>query len=195
VLDDGSAFSDINLAVKTPLEFLEYASERAPELQNVIKAMHAGDFCIKTNDMIRSTIDKSLASDSYRQAADEFLKARAVLPRNFDFKDINLNEFINKLNLKIIKSDITLCQMIRVELIYFNQTILIEIDCSKKIAKIVDQFTTKTNYHYNKLDHIASGYWLNGKRFEEIIGMRRFRIKRVPNLYSPEMIKFTTTVL
>jgi L-ascorbate metabolism protein UlaG (beta-lactamase superfamily) len=195
VLDDGSAFSDINLAVKTPLEFIEYADEKAPELRDVIKAMHAGDSCIKSNGVIKTTIDKSLVSDSYRQAADEFLKARAALPRNYDFKDVNLNEFINKLNLKIIKSDITLNQTIRMELSYFDKTILIEIDCLKKLAKLVDQFTTKTNYHHYKLDHIASGYWLNGKRFEEIIGMRRFRIKRVPNLYSQEMIKFTTTVI
>jgi hypothetical protein len=194
VLDNGSAFSDINLAVKTPLEFVEYVDEKAPELRYAIKAMHAGDFCIKSNGVVKATIDKSLASYSYRQAADEFLKARAVLPRNYDFKDVDLNEFINKLNLKIIKSDIALNQIIRMELSYFDQIILIEIDCLKKVANLVDQFTTKTNFHHYKLDHIASGYWLNGRRFEEIIGMRRFRIKRVPNIYSQEMIKFTTTV-
>ena len=32
LLDDGDAYSDINLAVKTPIEFVEYAAQTAPDL-------------------------------------------------------------------------------------------------------------------------------------------------------------------
>jgi hypothetical protein len=195
MLDDGDAFSDINHAVKTPLEFSDYVKNNFPELQHIITAMHAGDFCYEVNGLMKTAIDENLVSVSYREVANEFLKSRAKLPRALIFEEVNLDIFLESLNVKLKNSAISTNQIIRLELNYCNKVILIEIDCLCKIATLVSSYTSNTNYHHFKLDSIASGHWLNGKRFEEIIGMRRFRLKRVPNIYSKDLIRLVSTVL
>ena len=112
-----------------------------------------------------------------------------------NWEPVNLNDFLFNLNKKLKTSDINLDQIIRVQLKYLDKNIFIEIDCFNRNACLVNQFSSNYNYHHYTLDDVASGYWLNGKRFEEIIGMRRFRIKRVPNTYHKEVIKLTMTVL
>lgn len=195
LLDDGNAFSDINMSVKTPLEFCDYVNNHFSDMQGVISAMHAGDYCCKLNGLIVSEIDGRFSKDSYRKNANDFLRSRAQIPKNLNFETVNIDKFLDNLNEKLKSSDISLSQIIRVELEYLNESIFIEIDCNKLQAQRVSRFTTVDNYHHFKLDHVASGHWLNGKRFEEIIGMRRFKLKRVPNIYSKELIRMATTII
>jgi L-ascorbate metabolism protein UlaG (beta-lactamase superfamily) len=72
--------------------------------------------------------------------------------------------------------------------------LLIEVDCLDYRARRAEQVNTARAYHHFKLDQVASADWLNGKRFEEVIGMRRFTVKRVPNLYLPNLLRLINTV-
>ena len=58
----------------------------------------------------------------------------------------------------------------------------------------VELFTEGRPFHHFKLDPVASSDWLNGDRFEEIIGTRRFTVKRVPDLYLPDLLRLLNTV-
>jgi L-ascorbate metabolism protein UlaG (beta-lactamase superfamily) len=195
ILDDGNAFSEMNLAVKTPLEFKEYIDKFHPEFKNIIIPMHAGDFCNKVDSEVLIEFEEKYTNDLYRIEADRYLKSLENSRESFKWQPVNLIDFITKLNNKLGFSDINLDQIIRIELKYLGENILIEIDCINRNANFVDHFSTDFNYHHYILDEIASGYWLNGKRFEEIIGMRKFKIRRVPNIYVKEIIKLTMTVI
>jgi L-ascorbate metabolism protein UlaG (beta-lactamase superfamily) len=195
ILDDGSAFSEINLSVKTPFEFKAYIDEYFFDLKDTIIPMLAGDFCVKSSGQVSIELYDVYTDKNYRTQADQFLKSRASNRDVINWEKIDMNSFMTKLNQKLKSSDITCEQIVRIDLNYLGENILIEIDCSSLQAKYVSEYSREFDYHQYMLDDVASGYWLNGKRFEEIVGMRKFKIRRVPNTYSKDVIKLTMTVI
>jgi hypothetical protein len=71
----------------------------------------------------------------------------------------------------------------------------IEVNCLNLIANWVDQFEDNVQFHLFSLDPIASGLWLNGKSFEEIISSRRFTLIREPNQHNKEILRIVNTIL
>jgi hypothetical protein len=76
-----------------------------------------------------------------------------------------------------------------------QRTLKIEIDCRSFSAAQVREFSRSRATHQFTLDEYASMSWLEGRRFEEIIGMRRFRLKRTPYVYASNVLKFINTAL
>jgi len=99
------------------------------------------------------------------------------------------------LNERLAQGGPAIDNLLQFELDYLGQHILIEIDCLDHRAGHVAQFTPQRPMHRFRLDAISSAEWLNGKRFEEVIGMRRFTLRREPNLYLPEVLKIVNTVV
>ena len=193
LLDDGDAYSTMNLAVKSPFEFAEYASLQAPELNGTIKPLLAGDFCGYELSKLSYNIKEGVQVSSYRNAADQYLKSKPVkqLPA---WRPIDRSEFIIQLHHKLTHIP-PLAHTIRVELDYLGETLRVEIDCFKQTACWIKKFTDCLEFHQFNLDPVASGLWLNGKRFEEIIGTRRFRALRHPNIYNKEVLRIINTIL
>jgi hypothetical protein len=181
------------LAVKTPIEFCEYARQRDPVAGDVVKPMLAGDFCGVGSDGLELTIDHVYGVEEYRAEANAVLAARPQKQDNRDWQPIEQAPFLAALNEKLQNIEDGIEEVIRVEMNYLGTPLKVQIDCRTRRAAFVDEFTGNTDYHHFKLDTFASGEWLNGKRFEEIIGMRRFTLRRVPNAYKPDVLRMMST--
>jgi len=195
LLDDGNAFSEINLAVKTPIEFCEYSKGVDEYFEGIVRPMLAGDCCWMLDDDLHFLINNNLCSESYRSQADQYLKGRPRKLTKPDWKPIDIDIFIDAINTRIAHICETLNQFIFIEFSYLNVSIKIEIDCTRNAVRRVSEFKLCKPYHLFKLDAISGGIWLNGGRFEEVIGTRRFTLRRVPNIYSKEVLRFLSTAI
>ena len=106
-----------------------------------------------------------------------------------------MDVFIDEINIRLAHIYEKLNQFIFIEFNYLDVGIKVEIDCTKNAARRVSEFNLCRPYHLFKLDAISGGIWLNGGRFEEVIGTRRFTLRRVPNIYSKEVLRFLSTVI
>ncbi|MBC7994581.1 MAG: MBL fold metallo-hydrolase [Rhizobacter sp.] len=195
LLDDGSAYSDINLAVKTPIDFVEYAAKTAPDVADAVKPMLAGDYCAPAGTGLSITIGQQFDGSSYRALAHAFLQERPAKQNDTTWRPIDKQAFMATLNDKVSRISERLENVIRVELNYLGERSCVEIDCLHHSARWVDEFSGDMPYHHFKLDPIASGCWLNGGRFEEVIGMRRFTLRREPNIYCKDVLRLISTVI
>ena len=195
LIDDGNMHSEINMAVRTPVEFAAYASARRPELAEVVLPMLAGDYAGKRDGKLDVTMQRVYSVDEYRDAANVFLRARPAKTVPSDWQQVDLDGFLAVLQRRLEVCSAPIDNVLQFELHYLGQTILVEIDCMNYVATIVPAFATGRNVHRFRLDDISSAEWLNGKRFEEIIGMRRFTLLREPNLYLPDVLKIINTVV
>jgi L-ascorbate metabolism protein UlaG (beta-lactamase superfamily) len=195
LLDDGDGYSVMNLSVKTPIEFCEYVACVNPDISNVIKPMLSGDYCLIQEGALDITINQDLDGSSYRAEANAFLQNRPVKQPDSNWKAIDRGQFIDALNGKIQKLTERLDNIIRIKLDYLGEMLMVEIDCNVCVARWVNEFKDGVPYHQYNLDKIASGLWLNGQRFEEILGTRRFSVKREPNIYDPKVLRVTTTLI
>lgn len=195
LLDDGDAYSDINLAVKTPIDFVEYAAQTAPDVADAVKPMLAGDYCAPAGKGLTISIGQQFDGGSYRALAHAFLQDRPAKQNDTSWQPIDKQAFIATLNDKVSRITERLENVIRVELNYLGERSRVEIDCLHHSARWVDEFSGDMAYHHFKLDPIASGTWLNGGRFEEVIGMRRFTLRREPNIYCKDVLRLTSTVI
>lgn len=195
ILDDGDAYSDINAAVRTPLEFCDYVSSVAPDLIDIVKPMLAGDYCGPVDGNLEVVIHGERDGATYRAEADSFLRGRPRKVPDPEWDRVDKELFVSILERKLAAMPEHPDHTIRVELDYLNEVLKIEIDCREASARWVDEYSRKAPYHHFRLDPIASGEWLNGKRFEEIIGMRRFTLEREPNRYCPDILRLVQTIL
>ena len=196
LLDDGDAYSAINLAVKTPVEFYEYAKDHTPRsIHDSIKPMLAGDSCGILEGELNITIHNIYDSSSYRAQADVFLKSRQPRKGDDGWIPIDKQLFIDQLDWRLKSLGERHQNTIRLELNYLNELLRIEIDLDSHVSRFVDRFSEGKPYHHFTLDPIASGLWLNGSRFEEIIGSRRFTLRREPNVYSKDVLRIVSTII
>jgi len=195
LIDDGDMHSEINLAVRTPVEFADYARRRQPALADIVLPLLAGDYCGKPDGALDVTMRQVYTVEQYRDAANDFLRARPPKTVPGERRDVNLDAFVALLNERLAQGGPAIDNLLQFELDYLGQHILIEIDCLDHRAGHVAQFTPQRPMHRFRLDAISSAEWLNGKRFEEVIGMRRFTLRREPNLYLPEVLKIVNTVV
>lgn len=202
LIDDGNMHSDINMAVRTPIEFVDYARARLPaEQRDVVKPMLAGDYCGLDGDALRITIAHEFSADEYRAAADSFLQARPPKTPRAGAANVDLEAFLATVNARLQDSALVDAQrkpvdnLLQFELQGEHGLLRVEVDCLDYRARIVDAFTEGRALHRFRLDAVSSAEWLSGKRFETIIGMRRFTLLRQPNLYLPDVLKIANTVI
>lgn len=195
LIDDGDMRSEINMAVRTPVEFAAYARQRQPELAGVVLPLLAGDYAGKPGGELKTTIQHLYSIEEYRDAADDFLRARPQKAVPPDREAVDLQQFISVINQRLAGGGAPIDNLLQFELDYLGQHIQVEIDCLDYRALLVSAFTAGRPVHRFRLDEISSAEWLNGKRFEEVIGMRRFTLRREPNLYLPDVLKIVNTVV
>ena len=103
--------------------------------------------------------------------------------------------FIATPNDKVRRITERLDNIIRVEMNYLYEQLCVEIDCQQHSARWVDEFLGDQNYHHFKLGSIASGCYLKGGRFEEVIGMRRLTLRREPKIYRKDVLRLISTAI
>ena len=195
LLDDGNMHSEINLAVRTPVEFTDYASNARDEYANVVRPMLAGDYCGKPGGELHVTIAHGHDAASYRDAADDFLRARPQKKVRDEWHAVDLDGFLAVLSQRLCECSAPIDNLLQFQLDHLNQAQRVEIDLLDYRPRLVEQFTAGRPVHRFTLDGISSSEWLNGKRFEEVIGMRRFTLLREPNLYLPDVLKIINTIV
>ena len=196
LLQDGNAFSEMNLAVKTPFEFFDHAAAKSARLADVVRPLLAGDYCGLHEQGFEVVSHSRGSSGDYRLAADAYLKSLPAKRVGADKSLPPVEEFVDKLNQKISGCDHEASDnLVQMELKLPQRTLKIEIDCRSFSAAQVREFSRSRATHQFTLDEYASMSWLEGRRFEEIIGMRRFRLKRTPNVYASNVLKFINTAL
>lgn len=196
LIDDGNMRSEINLSVRTPVEFAAYAQHSRPQAGRTVRAMLAGDYIGRQADGTLEVITaRDFAPEEYRDAAQDFLAARPQKAEPTDAPAADLAQFISDLNARLHGCAEPMDQLIRMELDYRGGKVKVEIDCTVYRAALVQEFTAGRPYHHFKVDAVAASEWLNGKRFEEVIGMRRFTVRREPNLYMPNLLRLINTVI
>ncbi len=195
LLNHGGAYSPINLSVKTPIEFCEYARQAAPDLAEVVRPMLAGDWCRPTpQGGLDIHIKNAVDGKTYREQAGRFLEGVAPAQADPAWGPVDKAGFLQALNDRLAGIAEPEPHAVRVDLQYLGEPLKVEIDCQARSARWVDRFSEGLAYHHFKLDPLASGVWLNGGRLEEVIGTRRFTLRRVPNIYSKSILRLVSTV-
>lgn len=194
LLNHGGAYSAINMAVKTPIEFCEYARTSAADLADVVKPMLAGDYCGPVAGALEVVVERPFDGESYRELAEEFLADVAPVEAGMQGRVMDPQAFLKVLNQRLEAITAPESHMVRVELQLAEGASRLEINCATREARWVQVYTDGVDYHHFKLDPVSSGVWLSGGRLEEVIGMRRFTLKRVPNVYSKSILRLVSTV-
>lgn len=202
LIDDGNMHSEINLAVRTPVEFTDYARAKLPSDQrDVVQPMLAGDYCGLDGEALRITIEHVYGAEEYRAAADRFLRARPAKTPRAGAADADVGGLVAVLNERLKDSALSdkerqpVDNILQFELQGDQGLLRVEVDCLDYQARSAEQFTEGRPVDRFRLDAVSSAEWLGGKRFEEIIGMRRFTLLREPNLYLPQVLKIVNTVV
>lgn len=195
VLDDGNGYSPINMAVKTPFEFKDYVEKEFPGIAPRISASVAGDYFGLVGNELKPFQNSNFSSRTYREAMAIHLKEHPNAMEAVPWRDVDKSDFVQQLNVKVKSGNFLSDEMIRFELNGPKEKLKLQINLVESTAQWVDSFSPSAQYHHLVLDEVASNAWLNGCRFEEIIGMRRFRLTREPNIYAPTIMRFLSTVL
>ncbi|MYM25461.1 hypothetical protein GTP46_22785 [Duganella sp. FT135W] len=194
LIDDGNMRSDINMAVQTPVELTDYAHKARPETAKRVQPMLAGDYYGIGPNGPELTIAQTYEAESYRDDAQAFLASRPQKSASVDGPAVDMPQFLQKLNARLEDCAAPIDNIVRMDMDYRGSKVRVEIDCLTYTASVVDHFTEGRPFHHFKLDKVASSDWLNGDSFLEILGTRRFTLKRVPDLYMPDLLRLVNTV-
>jgi L-ascorbate metabolism protein UlaG (beta-lactamase superfamily) len=195
VLDNGDATSKMNLAVKTPLEFLEYAIEKNPDLEQVIQPLNAGDHVVSVAKGIQLHREIVESCEQYRVRMSQFLINRINGHDGIPEDAISIEKFTNDLSLRINALESKINFEIWIELNFDSGTQYLLINPAMKIVNIKPELESRNPFYCFKLSPSASRLWVSGVSFEAIIGTRRFELLRKPDKYEPEVLKFINTLL
>ena len=195
VLDNGDATSKMNLAVKTPLEFLVYARDKNPDLEHVIQPLNAGDHVVSDAKGIYVHREIVESCEQYRGRMSQFLENRFNGHEISSVDPISIEKFTNQLSLRISDLESEINFEIWIELNFVSGTQYLLINPAMKVVKIKPDLNSANPFYCFKLDPIASRLWVSGVSFEAIIGTRRFELMRKPDKSEPEVLKFINTML
>ena len=188
--------SEMNKAVATPVDFVNYAKEKHKKLANNYKTMLSGSFCLKVNNKIKLS-SENINKIIFNNELIKFTNKKKKLQNEKKFsKKININK--NKLNLikkKIKKNENKIDHNIVISSkSKSNNKIIINLKHDK--VRLINQREIPDNCHYFIVEDNEFDLWLNNKiTFEEVLGTRRFRYHRNPNTYRVEINQIYTNFL
>ena len=193
-LDDPNC--DMNKGVATPVDFVNYAKIKHKAKFNTYKTMLSGSFCLKKDSKIFLYYEHISIKKFNNELIKFTNKKKKLSKKNKSIKKIMINE--NKLNLirnKIKKNKNKLDHYIVVSSKSFkSEKIIINLKSDNVFLK--KQTDIPANCHYFILEDNEFNLWLNNKiTFEEVLGTRRFRYNRNPNIYRVEINQIYTNFL
>ena len=175
------AYSMLNLSVKAPMEFYDYACTKG--VGNFVEPLHAGDFIIQDKD--KMAISK-VKTNTVRYRNEMDLHIQSCVKNLQDIRSLfpvmNGEEF-----LEVVKNRVSCFpdtrQLIRIE--SYNSRRKLEINTTTSQIKFVEEFSSSDlGIHHYHLDELASLAYFSGKViFDDIVGTRRFTLDRKPDIY------------
>ena len=188
--------SAMNKGVATPVDFVNYAKKNNKSLSKNYKTMLSGSFCLKVDDKIKIFYE-NISKKKFNNELSNYTKKRKKLSvKNVLAKKIDIND--SKLKLiqkKIIKNPNKINHNIVVSSkSEQNKKIIINLKNDSVSYKIMKQIPI--NSHYFIVEDNEFNLWLNNNiTFEEVLGTRRFRYNRNPNIYRVEINQIYTNFL
>ena len=188
--------SAMNKGVATPVDFVEYAKKNNKTLSKNYKTMLSGSFCLKKADLIKTSYE-NISQKKFNNALINYTRKRKRLTVNSSkikrnkITVSNLKNIHKKISKNPNKLDHNIVLSSKTEQ---NKKIIINLKNDiveyKKILKIPE------NSHYFIVEDNEFNLWLNNKiTFEEVLGTRRFRYNRNPNIYRVEINQIYTNFL
>ena len=187
---------EMNKGVATPIDFVNYAKIKDKSHRNNYKTMLSGSFCLKNNNKI-SLYYENISRKKFDDELVKFTYKKKQLSK----KTKNVKKImITKNKLKLIKNKI----MTNINKVDHNIVISAK---SFKYEKIIINLKNDSvihikkaaipkNCHYFIIEDNEFNLWLNNKiTFEEVLGTRRFRYNRNPNIYRVEINQIYTNFL
>ena len=188
--------SEMNKAVATPVDFVNYAKKKHMTSSNNYKTMLSGSFCLKVKNKLKLNYENinKLTFDS--ELVKFTNKKKKLQNKNKILKKIIINK--SKLNIikkKIKKNENKIDHNIVISSrSKSNNKILINLKYDK--VNLINQHKIPENCHYFIVEDNEFYLWLNNKiTFEEVLGTRRFRYHRNPNIYRVEINQIYTNFL
>ena len=187
---------EMNRGVATPSDFVNYAKKKDKSFYKNYKTMLSGSFLLKKDNKIKLSYEE-ISKKKFKKKLKKFTnKKKKLAKKNKKIKIIN----INKIKLKVI------CEKIKKNKNKVNHNIVVS-PKSKKDTKIIINLRNDTviqvkqtkipeKCHYFIVEDNEFNLWLNNKiTFEEVLGTRRFRYNRNPNIYRVEINQIYTNFL
>ena len=186
----------MNKAVATPIDFVNYAKKQHKPLSKNYKTMLSGSYCLKKNNKIqlfyenvnKQYFDCELVKFTNKKKQTQVKRSKIKTTIINDKKLFNIKNKISK-NCNKIDHNIVISSKSKKNL---------KIVINLKEDSVVLNNTSKTpnKSHYFILEDNEFNLWLNNKiTFEEVLGTRRFRYIRNPNMYHVEINQIYTNYL
>jgi len=192
------AYSELNLAVKSPIDFEIYArSKLGPVAGAPYQALFAGDMIHRGADGKLVVRAQDFDRAAYRDLMQLHLKAHATAPSASGLQQIgDLAPHLARIAQKLAQIDATSQpHELRVEALE-DKSIKVVLDlCNKTVSRREQWDEAVPNHHFYVQDQIFAQWLRSEIRFEEILGTRRFTLTRQPDLYRPDILRMVSTVL
>ncbi len=192
--------SVMNRAVLSPLDFVAYAhSKPAPHPERFLP-MFAGDRVTKpraaggdlvvdvkprTDAAFKAQMQAHLEANPARPPDLDARSVRADVPTDFTWLQERLRRypggrFAHSIRLEGPGPD----------------PVKVEVDLSTFDVAVVDDWRGVEPYHHFRLEAEPMAHWLQQRvTLEGVIGMRRFRLERVPDRYDPQILALINNAL
>ncbi len=190
--------SVMNRAVLSPLDLVAYAQARPARNADRYKPMFAGDYVLKApGGPLRVTYRRRAMAD-YKAEMQAFLDSIKSVHAQPD-----LDALVPSLASDLSWLESRLRQLspgpyehtIRIEG-PGPQPIKIEIDLNSQTARLTPDWRSTAPYHHFRVEPDALLSWLRQEvTLEGLIGMRRFRVERVPERYDPKILAVINAAL
>lgn len=185
------AFSPLNMLVKTPIEFSEYANLCKDRKECDYLPLFSSDYILKGDKAECQVFQFSqISQHEFRSEINNYLdisgkrKHKTNSPTEIEKPRINLNITHNPIGLN--------------HKVYFcskDLHIKLELDLLNNNLKYTNNFSECERSIF-KIEQLELLEFIRGNlKFDEIIGRRAFSISRIPNVYNSEIIKYLNTSL
>ena len=188
--------SSMNRAVATPVDFVDYAKKKHSNYSKNYKTMLSGSYCFKINGKISSYYE-DVSSKKFNYELKKFInnkkksKKKSSSVRTLPIKQRHLRQITTKIKRNKNKLD----HKIVIES-NNSQNNKILINLNNNQVSIYKKKILPNNSHYFKVEPNEFNQWLKGKlTFEEVLGTRRFRYTRKPNIYEVKIMQVYTNYL
>ena len=168
--------SEMNKAVATPVDFVNYAKKKHKKSAHNYKTMLSGSFCLKINNKLELNYE-NISKNTFDNELVKFTNKKKKLQNKKKFiKKININKnnlYEIKKKIKKNKKKIDHNIVISSE---SNKANKIIINLKHDIVSLITQNKIPKNSHYFIVQDKEFDLWINNKiTFEEVLGTRRFR--------------------
>lgn len=177
--------SEMNKAVVSPIDFVNFAQKRDPKNKEKYLKIFSGGYILKKNKkldafyekvskskfnyLLKKFLDSSNSNADFRKKVNINLNGKG----NFDWIENRIKKNPNKIDYSIVLEDE-----------HNPSKTMLKINIKTSKVSTINKTNNLKNCHYFKLNSFLFNEWLQQKiSFEEVIGTRRFRLERIPNVY------------